>query len=322
MLSTLTIQHQCICQVNDKYGEAHTGERYRKLFQELITSTKQLLVPIIVYLDGTAIDSKGPFEVCPVSFTISLFLEKVRRYSKAWRLLGFVPDLNRDRSSAMNSHANSCKSTVAGRTTRNFHSIMDVIFRGMAREQAGNDPRLKKFPLKIGGRWIVVDFVCPLLFVIIDGKQGDQLCGRVNGHHKSQRCHHRSCNCEFDDLNNPDIQFTFLTTNMVNDVCGNANDDVLRNLTLLYRVDNAFNWIQMGRNPHGIFMHTVQHGIIMYALESFKSFLNTKKLQMLNKMVIQFDVTCRQSIRLSFLRTDFACGKTNLTLVASEGGIC
>jgi hypothetical protein len=181
---------------------------------------------------------------CPVSFTTSLFSEKVRRYSKAWRLLGFVPDLNRDRSSAMNSHVNSRKSTVAGRTTRNFHSIMDVIFKGMARGKAGNDPRLKKVPLKIGGRWIAVDFVCPLLFVINDGKQGDQHCGRVYGHHKSQRRHHRSCNCELNDLDNPDIQCTFFTTNIVNDVCRSADNDLLRNLTL-YRVDIAFNRIQM-----------------------------------------------------------------------------
>jgi alkanesulfonate monooxygenase SsuD/methylene tetrahydromethanopterin reductase-like flavin-dependent oxidoreductase (luciferase family) len=41
----------------------------------------------------------------------------------------------------------------------------------------------------------------------------------------------------------------------------------------------------MGRNPHGIFMcavidvmHTVQHGVIMYVLESFKTFLGTEIL--------------------------------------------
>jgi hypothetical protein len=39
---------------DNKYSEAHTGECYRKLFQELISaSTKQLLVLIIVYLDSS-----------------------------------------------------------------------------------------------------------------------------------------------------------------------------------------------------------------------------------------------------------------------------
>lgn len=306
---------------DNKFGEANTGERYRELFRELITSRNQLLVPIILYLDGTAIDSKGHIEVCPVSFTTSLFSEKVRRDSKAWRLLAFVPDLNRGRSSAMNEDANNRKGMEAGRTTRNFHSVMDAIFKGMAIGQAGNDCRLKKVPLKVGDRWIVVDIVCPLLFVINDGKQGDQLCGRANGHHRSQRRHHRSCNCVFENLDNPDVKCTFLMTEEIRDVCLHADDDVLRNLTL-YRVDNAFNRVQMGRNPHGIFMcavidimHTVQHGIFMYAMEAFKKFLNPRKLRMLDRMAIAFDKTCCQSIRSSFPRTDFARGITNLTLV-------
>ena len=176
-------------------------------------------------------------------------------------------------------------------------------------------------PLKFGNRWIVVDIVCPLLFVINDGKQGDQLCCRANGHHRSQRRHHRSCDCQFDDLDNPDIQCTFLTTDVITDLCRNAKDDALHNLTL-YRVDNAFNRIQMGKNPHSIFMcavidvmHTVQHGIIMYAMEAFKKFLIPKKLQMFDRMAMAFDKTCCQSIRSSFPRTDFARGITNLTAV-------
>ena len=138
---------------DNKFGEANTGKRYRKLFRDLITSRNQLLVPIIVYLDGTAIDSKGHIGVCPVSFATSLFSEKVRRDRKAWRLLGYIPDLKRGRSpSAMNEHAN--RSTVGGRTTRNFHSVVDVIFKGMAVGQAGNNCRLKKVPLKL---WLQVD---------------------------------------------------------------------------------------------------------------------------------------------------------------------
>ncbi|KAI2510331.1 hypothetical protein MHU86_4055 [Fragilaria crotonensis] len=57
---------------NNKIGEAQTGSRYRELYHELITRKNQLLVPIILYIDGTAIDNKGHVEVCPVSFDISL----------------------------------------------------------------------------------------------------------------------------------------------------------------------------------------------------------------------------------------------------------
>ena len=114
------------------------------------------------------------------------------------------------------------------------------------------------------------------VFVINDGKQGDQLCCCVNGHHSSICCHHQSCDCLFDDLDNPEFQCTFLSTESVNDVCHNGSDDELHELSI-YRVDNALNHIQMGQNPHGIFMcaivdviHTIQHGIIMYSLETLQ----------------------------------------------------
>ena len=110
-----------------------------------------------------------------ILFTTSLFTEKVRRDSGAWRVLGYVPDLNRGRSGAMNQFANSTSEEGKGRTTRNFHKVMDAMMRGMVEAQAGKDCRLKKVPLKLCGKWIVVDIVCPLLFVINDGKQGDQL---------------------------------------------------------------------------------------------------------------------------------------------------
>ena len=304
---------------DNKFGEANTGKRYRELFQELITKRNQLLVPIILYLDGTAIDSKGHIELCPVSFTTSLFSEKVRGDSKAWRLLGFVPDLNRGRSSAMNTDTNN--RADMGRTTRNFHKVMDVIFKSMAMGQSGKDDRLTNVPLKFGDRWIAVDIVCPVLFVINDGKQGDQLCGRVSGHHRSTRRHHRSCDCLFDDLDKSDVQCSFLNAEEMRQVCEHGDEDDLQHHTL-YRVDNAFNRIQMGRNPYGIYMcavldvmHSVQHGLEMYSLEGFKGHLNPSKLQMLDRMAIKFDRTCCQSIRSSFPRTDFSRGITNLTMV-------
>ncbi|KAI2512277.1 hypothetical protein MHU86_2153 [Fragilaria crotonensis] len=219
----------------------------------------------------------------------------------------------------MNSQANNAQSK--GRTTRNFHAVMDVILNGMSKAQAGNDCRLRNVPLKLGGQWVVVDIVCPLLFVINDGKQGDQLCCRTNSHHRSTPRHHRSCDCVFDDLDNPNVECSFLRMDYVNDACRNGKDDFLQQLSM-YRVDNAFNRVQMGRNPHGIFMcavidvmHTVQHGVIMYVLESFKTFLGAEILAILDDMALKFDVTCLQTIRQDFPRTDFARGITNLTLI-------
>ena len=303
---------------NNRLGEANTGQRYRELYSELITDTKrQLLAPIILYLDATAIDGKGRLEVCPVSFTCSLFTEEVRRSVTAWRMLGYVPDLNRLRSNAMNAHANNA--FPKGRTTRNLHKMLDAILGGMSHAQQGKDTRLLNVPIKIGHQWLFVDIVCPLLFVINDGKQGDQLCGRFNGHHRSTIRHHRSCNCCFEDLDNPNVTCTFLNAHDVDRISRHGSDNDRQQLSV-YKVNNCFNRIEMGGNPHGIFMcavidvmHTVQHGVIKYALEVFLSHLNNAQKVTFDRLAITFDHTCRQSIRQDYPHTNFGRGITNLT---------
>jgi hypothetical protein len=119
--------------------------------------------------------------------------------------------------------------------------------------QAGLGDRLKQVPLKLGDRWFVVDLVCPLLFVINDGKQGDQLCCRINGHHSSTLRHHRSCDCLYENLDVPDFECTFLTTDATDQASQYGSQEERRQLSI-YICNNAFNRIQMGRNPHGIFM--------------------------------------------------------------------
>ena len=52
--------------------------------------------------------------------------------------------------------------------------------------------------------------MCPLSFVINDGKQGDQLCCQVNGHHSSILRHHCSCDCLYEDLDSPEVLCIFL----------------------------------------------------------------------------------------------------------------
>lgn len=305
---------------NNRLGDANTGQRYRDLYAELITDPKrQLLVPIILYLDGTAIDGKGRLEICPVAFTCSLFNEEVRRSVTAWRMLGYVPDLNRLRSNAMNAHANNA--FPKGRTTRNLHKILDAILGGMSHAQQGRDPRLWNVPIKIGAQWLCVDIVCPLLFVINDGKQGDQLCGRYNGHHRSTVRHHRSCNCSFEDLDNPNITCSFLDAHDMDWISQHGSDHDRQSLSV-YRVDNCFNRIEMGRNSHGIFMcavidvmHTLQHGVMKYAIEVFLEHLNNAQKATFDRLAITFDQTCRQSIRQAYPATSFARGITNLANV-------
>jgi hypothetical protein len=118
--------------------------------------------------------------------------------------------------------------------------------------------------------------------------------------------------CMFDQLDNPFQNCKFLTTSAVANLCATGTDEELRSVSL-YRVDNAFNRIEMGRNPHGIFMgaaidvmHSVQHGLHMYALGAFMKPLGPTLQTKLDLMANAFNKTCRQSIRQNFPRAHFA----------------
>jgi hypothetical protein len=82
----------------------------------------------------------------------------------------------------------------------------------------------------------------------------------------------------------------------INNIYCNGSDDDLQEITI-YKVDNAFNRIQMGQNAQGIFMcavvdvmHTIQHGIIMYCLgESFKKGIRNESLAKLDGMAFAVD---------------------------------
>ena len=141
--------------------------------------------------------------------------------------------------------------------------------RGMVEGQAGKDCQLKKILWKNfagNGLVLILSVLCSLSN---DSTQRDKLCGRMNGHHSSMNCHHQSCDCLFDNLDNPDVECAFLDVDTISNICCNHSDDALQEFTM-YKVDNAFNSIQMGQHAHSIcmctvfdVMHTIHHGIIM-----------------------------------------------------------
>jgi hypothetical protein len=60
-------------------------------------------------------------------------------------------------------------------------------------------------------------------------------------------------------------------------------------------------------------MHSLQHGVLMYALENFMQPLGCHVTNQLDCLALWFDRTVRQSCRANFPRADFARGVTNLT---------
>ena len=74
--------------------------------------------------------------------------------------------------------------------------------------------------MNLGTKWVKVDIICPLLFVINDGKQGEQICGRFVGHSEhTVRHHHSCCDCVYDEFDNPDVACSFLDAAEIKELC-------------------------------------------------------------------------------------------------------
>ena len=59
-------------------------------------ANRDLLVPIILFIDKTFVNQKGRLTLEPVSFTLGIFKKEVRNHPFAWRPLGYI--VNQDRT--------------------------------------------------------------------------------------------------------------------------------------------------------------------------------------------------------------------------------
>ena len=97
-----------------------------------------MLLPVIGYVDktGTNVNQRNKLE--PFSFTLSILNRKCRYTSAAWRLLGFVPDMeNKSSATIMRSRYGEIGK---GRTSRNYHKCLSIILKSFLNNQGFTRP--------------------------------------------------------------------------------------------------------------------------------------------------------------------------------------
>jgi hypothetical protein len=84
-----------------------------------------VLLPIILYSDKTHTDQRGNLCQEPVLFTLGIFNKHTRQLPRAWRPLGFVPNIQ--------IHNQSIKST---QKIDDYHCCLDIILAGLEKAQS------------------------------------------------------------------------------------------------------------------------------------------------------------------------------------------
>ena len=103
------------------------GKWYQETVEFQVTTRfgKVFWVPIIIYVDKTGTDAFQRHGLEPVIFTTPLIKCELRNHPKAWRILGFIPDLE-GKSSAVKQKANQSEATK-GISVRNYHKCLSVV---------------------------------------------------------------------------------------------------------------------------------------------------------------------------------------------------
>jgi len=194
---------------NGIYGEINSGLAYHSFEQTVHNFGNAVPIPLIFFIDGTAIDRAGRHLQTPIMFTLGIFKQSVRNQSKAWRNLGFVKSNVKEQYSQKDiKDATQNKHTVPKNNPcyvpdnhDDFHTQIHCIFNDLLRIQA----------LKRGLKWkFVIDGIhqvkeyrlfFPILFFAGDTMEHNKLCSLHGGSMSKFPC--RLCCTTRDNLDNP-----------------------------------------------------------------------------------------------------------------------
>ena len=192
---------------SENLDDVFDGKWYQDTVKMIISNKKDgrtFIIPIIIYVDKTGTDAFQRHGLEPVIFTTPLLKRSVRNSPWAWRILGFIPDLE-GKSSAVKQTARQ-QVHKKGISCRNYHRCLEVVLRSY--KEAQQDKNLNLW-LRLGSQVCEVRAAVPLAFVIVDAKSGDMLCGRYAGY--KCECNSRQCWTGFKDCNNPNQQCRLLS---------------------------------------------------------------------------------------------------------------
>lgn len=238
---------------SDFLGDIDTSKWHRLTKVKICVGGKDVLCPIIGFIDETFIDTKGNLTLEPVSFTLGIFNRACRMTPQAWRHLGFIPKMDKN----VPIHKVNIDDLPRWRVM-DYHACLSDLLEGLRDiQQAGG------LEWRIGEK--EVNFKFPVMYIIGDMKGHDKLCGRFGSHNSTSVL--RDCNCLRENCNNVDAPCEFIESATIKGLIEAAALDPeeanltqinkealsrLRQMSFHHGLQNAFNNICFGANDRGI----------------------------------------------------------------------
>ena len=240
----------------------NSGAWYQKAYKNLIKDPdKDFLLPICFACDETKLKGKGKTGCWPLLFSTTIFNQKLRNKSTAWRPLGYIYDLNIVDS----------KAERKGQTNEYKGERLHAIFRTVLKLfiDAQNSGLLDNITVTLGGVERVVNLRIPCVFIIGDMQGGDKICCSSAGYSNKMSRLCRKCNVQGDQSGDPFVECKRMSMLKILELVDSNNVEALKAINQ-YNVHSAWFDVGYGGCRFGIFsaacpveaLHALENGLM------------------------------------------------------------
>ena len=79
----------------DYVADLNTGRGYIVTWQKLVTEEGEQVMPVIIYIDGSAVTHFHDFEIIPVKVSLGIFTKEARMQDHFWATLGYIEKVHK-----------------------------------------------------------------------------------------------------------------------------------------------------------------------------------------------------------------------------------
>ena len=263
-------------------SDLNSGWWYRETCQMFqLQRGRDILLPIVLFIDGSTIDSNQKMNVEPITFTLGIFKRSLRSKPEAWRTIGYIEKLKHIVSESIVRRANNPKNRLQDK-----HSIIKFILKELIEMQGPNAGF--EWDLDIGEKTHRVHFKIAVQVIIGDCKGNDELCGRYGNHSKLTSGFCRDCKVNYDKSDNPYHICQWITPR---DFVQKTEEDL--NQMGFHMIENALSFLNFGAGNRGVYgatpsepLHSYKLGICKYIFDGLVSdHLPKSTLKKMDKML-------------------------------------
>jgi hypothetical protein len=246
-----------------KFEDINSGTRFRMAHKAVcLDPLKDVLCPIIFFIDKTHTDVHGNLCLEPVTFTLGIFTRAVRNLPMAWRSLGYLTN-----------QALIKTNTASVGKARDYHDMLDHILASLRIVQESGG---LAWTLNYRGKVYNIVLHMPVLFISGDTEGHDKLCGKFlsRGTLVKRLC--RCCDTPTLSTDDPYFAFNYVKQNTVQKLIASRDSSALADMSQ-HLLPNAWHKIKFAgdckRGIHGAtpaeILHMIQLGLHKYLIAGF-----------------------------------------------------